>query len=233
MIPHRSLDCVEGFVGARYMGKTHQAVARLRGLRGRGYLLVHDPQHQIDSPIIAHDIGEAYEHVYKGRTGDLIVCRVRDARQVILCARTIAATALREAKRKQPGIENPIVHPTYLYIDEAVLALDISPNRLSPEAAELFTQCRHEHIGVLWGTQSPNRVHYELIALSTRMAFFRCPGGHAAARMREACIPEDVIRAVARLPRHNYIVTRPGALEGQSQLVECKCGADHSDPAYF
>jgi hypothetical protein len=224
MIPHRTLNCIEGFVGARNMGKTHLKTQRVRARIGQGYIFSHDPQHQIQSKIVCYSVFEAAQAVRKGMTKDLIVCRVPDGAQVIRLARFVAQQSIARAHKERTY---PNVWPVFLDLDEAVLTLGIQPNRLSPEAAELFTQCRHEHIALYWGTQTPNRVHYELINQSTRMHFFRCVGGQAAARMKEATIPEDVIAQVQSLRKHSYVLCAPG--NSQSHLVECRCGANHDD----
>lgn len=224
MIPHRSLNCVEGFVGVRNMGKTYLKTQRVRAQLGRGYIFQHDPQHQIQSKIVCYSVHEAAQAVRKGLTKEPIVCRVPNGAQVISLARWVAAQSLERARKE---LTYPMAWPVYLDLDEAVMTLGIQPDRLSPAAAELFTQCRHEHIALYWGTQTPNRIHYDVINLSTRMHFFKCPGAQAAKRMRDADIPDDVIRQVQSLRKHSYVLCAPG--NSQSHLVECRCGANHDD----
>jgi hypothetical protein len=114
-------------------------------------------------------------------------------------------------------------HPVIVYIDEAVLATDMSPNKLSDELKAAFTQRRHEHVGYIWATQLPNQVHPQCLLLSTRVYLFRCPGTYAAKRLRESTVPEEIIDTVQDLPDHEweeYEVGRPYAGDSDDEETD-------------
>lgn len=90
--------------------------------------------------------------------------------------------------------------PVRALIDEAMLWEELSSDcRVGDYAKGLLISRRWAHVEIIWGTQSPERVHMLAFQMASNLRFFRVESDRALARLKEGGVPKEVIRELPEL----------------------------------
>lgn len=227
-----------GVVGT---GKTCLAISKCMRLHLQlgAYVFIHDAGGNVpenlppemgggNTGIIRWETFEACKERLKTDARGLHTFHKQTAGEVIEFAKSVAKASLIAGGGTQG-------YPVVVYVDEAVVATDMSPNKLSPDLKLALTQRRHDHVGYICSTQLPNQIHVQFLLLSTQLYLFRCPGEYVAKRLRECAVADEVIEAVQELPDHEweeYQVGRPYAGDPDDEETdETDADSVEEDPA--
>ncbi len=216
MIPARSLDVCEGFLGVPGTGKSSLAVKRLHQLQTHlgAYVLIHDPQYKVPDKLhdgttislMRHDnenMARAALRVPENAT-KMHAIRCPDGSDVIRFATKIGEESL----RVHSGVKGV---PVLVYIDEVLTCKDASPYRLGDDLGYLITNRRHANVGIIWGCQSPMRVHYTLLELCTKLYLFHARGKRVQKSYEMAGVPPEIYDRVPSLSKddHEFLIFSP------------------------
>lgn len=213
MVPHRKWNICRAYIGIPESGKTVSATAFLMELqRTPAYVLAHDasgnlpdklpdgrPTGVLRCPTIEHA-----KKALASSPGAILSIQCQDAGQVIALAKQLGAASLKQGGGAQ-GV------PVVVYFDEIVNVTDANPHRANANIKEMVTQRRHNHVGIVFGTQMPQLVHYSMLTLANEMVIFRCTGDRAIKNLEQAGVPPKTARKVIpTLPQYQSVTVRLG-----------------------
>lgn len=198
-------NIAEAIIGVPGTGKSEFAVKRLMELaRTPAYTIAHDvgwrlPDKLHDGTptgIIRHPDIESVRKAIATKPRGIHAVSCMEADDVILFGTTLGAANL-EKNGGAKGI------PVVLYFDEIVGVAGASPYRLGASLRQLLAVRRHVHCGAIYTTQSPQLMHYQLLALATRITAFRLIDESALDRMRKLGIGN--VDAIRTLPNYHSL----------------------------
>jgi hypothetical protein len=209
-VPRGSFNVCIGVLGAVGSGKSTYAIARaMQYAQQPAYVFAHDLGWKIPETlpdgrptgVIRHDsIDECVAQLRKDPRG--IHCiGTEDAGEIVDLAIATADRSLM-ANERRGGI------PAVVLIDESVSAGDADPYRLGSSLKSAMALRRHKNIGIIWTSQSPNIVHYQMMSIGSELVVFRLKNKRDLTPLMNAGFSEEEIQTITELPDYSYIVHR-------------------------
>lgn len=179
-LPRRpELDICHGYLGPPRCGKTTAALVDMLDTRERFpcYLLAHDPGYAIPDKL--HDgrktnvlrhasVAELAAAVAKEpkESRALHVSMELDATSLVVYAKRLGEASMRRADPKDLSAPCP---PVLLLIDEVGRCKEMGAAYLGPNLEDALMRRRHNHVGLLYTSQSPRRVHHEFLGMANEL----------------------------------------------------------------
>jgi hypothetical protein len=206
-----------GVLGRVNAGKTTQACKRILQFRREHacYVIIHDARHAI--PDRLHDGTRLdvrrYPNVAAMAKGVHAfpkawhVCTEIDGAGTLRFAKQLALASMKHADPK--GLAAPCA-PVVVYIDEVTNVEGMKEGKLGEDARDALLLRRHNHVALMWGSQNPMRVHYDLLSDCTELHVARLVKQRDLKRLDEdADLSDEEIARVRALPEHSFHVHRP------------------------
>lgn len=201
-----------GAVGIPESGKTTWAVTQLLRIADHNecWIVAHDPDRRIpprlpsgrEVVVIHHPSVEAAAQAMRTSPAGIHAIDVEDAYEVVTFATRLAGASLK-ANANQRGV------PVLVYLDEAVKVREMSPHAAPHKLLAVVTGRRHLNVGIVWGSQSPQFVHNQVIGQGNQLAMFRVPQ-RALKNLADSGVPEDVLRQLPTLRQYECRVHQFG-----------------------
>lgn len=202
-----------GYIGPPRSGKTDLAMHQMLAFRREHpiYLLAHDPQYAIPDKL--HDgmrtnlhryetVAELARGVARNPEG-VHVSMEPDATPLVAYSARLAELSMHRADPKKH--EAPCA-PVAVYVDEVASCEEMSEGKLGPELRDALMKRRHRHVAILWGTQSPHRIHYEYLGNGTALHVFRLHKRRDLKRLADdSGFTDEEMEMIPRLGQHKYI----------------------------
>lgn len=213
MVPHRKWNVARVYIGIPESGKTVAACAYLVELsRTPAYVIAHDAGGNLPTnfPNGTPTNLKRYRNAEECARGlaaspsGIHAINCPDAASVLALANRIGAASLRAGGGSQ-GV------PVVVYLDEIVNVEDADPMRAGANIKQAITQRRHNHVGIVAGTQMPQLCHYSMLTLANELVVFRCTGERAIKNLEMAGVPRDVARnTIPNLPQYQSVTIKLG-----------------------
>lgn len=208
-----SVNVSIGAIGVPGTGKSTWALWRVRCLQAElgAYAVAHDPSYRLPDAFPNgkpsgirrfNSVADARAALASDPTGVLAIATV-DAGEVLKLGVETSKESL-----KRGGDQNAT--PCIVLVDEIVAAEQAGAYRLGDQFRESLALRRHQHLALVWTTQSPQLAHYQLLSLGTELALFRVTDERALKRIEQAGVPHAIVVQLPKLPDHKCIVHKFG-----------------------
>ncbi len=213
-LPRRpEFDVAIGYLGKVRHGKTDAAVGRLLAFRKAHpvYLIAHDPQYAIPDKlhdgtpthVVRHATVAALAHGIGKRPDALHVSMEPDAITLVRFSERLGRASMERADPK--GLAAPCP-PVLVYIDEVNRCEGATEGKLGEDIRNALLSRRHRHVGIVWSSQSPHRVHYELLGNATELHAFALDKDRDLARLAaDSGFSKAEVSQIPNLPKFRCI----------------------------
>jgi hypothetical protein len=193
-VPAGQVNRVALYLGPPGCGKSNLAMRHLTAPPG-GYLIAHESAAEL--PARLEPGGERPHYV---RHASVAACRAAlavDARGVHAIRSEDGGEVLGFAMELGESAKATNGIPVRVLLDESAASAGSSARRLGPEFGRYLMMRRHFHTELYLCCQSPWRLHYAFIELSTDVYVFRLEKKEALVRLADEGMPDEML---ARIP---------------------------------